>query len=41
MVLSRWAMTNVVRPRRRCVEAVADQRLALGIERRRRLVEDE
>jgi hypothetical protein len=41
MVERRWAMTKVVRPRSSSLEALLDERLALGVEARRRLVEEE
>ena len=41
IVLSRWAMTNDVRPRIRAARPVLDQPLALGVEVAGRLVEDE
>ena len=41
IVLSRWAMTNEVRPRDSVGEALLDQPFALAVEVARRLVEDE
>ena len=41
IVESRWAITKLVRPRRRGVHRLLDQHLGAGVDRARRLVEDQ